>query len=184
MLLSWSWSASFGIGAPFRKYFPDSSIPSTTSPSSSPSGVRFWPWGMTALNPFAISGVTIMKMIRSTSITSIIGMTLGSDFTLVWPAILTDVATAAHRLLSLELLGKDGATKLGAHALDQVVDQLLGAVRHFGGQVLDLGGEVVVEPHRRDRDQEAERRGDQRLGDTAGDAGQAARRALRAHGLE
>src|SRR6186997_1711675 len=154
MLLSWSCSASFGIAAPFRKYLPDSSMPRTTSPSSSPSGVRFLPCGMTALNPFAISGVTIMKMISSTSITSIIGMTLGSDFTLVWPEASTDVATAAHRLLGLELLGEDRATEFGAHALDEVVDQLLGAVRHFGGQVLDLGGEVVVEPHRRDRDQE------------------------------
>src|SRR5438552_1857037 len=159
-------------------------MPSTIS--SSPSGrlSRFFPFGISALNPFAINGVTIMKMISSTSMTSIIGMTFGSDLTAVRPAELADVSTAAHRLLGLELLGEDRAAELAADALDEVVDELLRRVRHLDRQVLDLGGEVVVEPDRRDGDQEAERRGDQRLGDTAGDPRQAARRAARAHGGE
>src|ERR1051326_6371137 len=123
-------------------------MPSTTS--SWPSGrlSRFFPFGISALKPLAISGVTIMKMISSTSMMSIIGMTFGSDLTAVWPATLTDVATAAHRLLGLELLGEDRAAEFAADALDEVVDQLLRRVGHLDRQVLDLGGEVIVEPHR------------------------------------
>src|ERR1051326_6242391 len=159
-------------------------MPSTTS--SWPSGrlSRFFPFGISALKPLAISGVTIMKMISSTSMMSIIGMTFGSDLTAVWPATLTDVSTAAHRLLGLELLGEDRTAEFAPDALDEVVDELLRRVGHLDRQVLDLGGEVVVEPHRRDGHQEAERRGDQRLGDTPGDPREAARGAARAHGGE
>src|SRR3972149_1465430 len=101
--------------------------------SSSPSGrlSRLAPVGIVAWNPLAISGVTIMKMINSTSMMSIIGMTLGSALTAVSPARSADVATAAHRLLGLELLGEDRAAELAADALDEVVDQLLRAVRHL-----------------------------------------------------
>src|ERR1051325_8386095 len=123
-----------------------------------------------------MSGVTIMKMISSTSMTSIIGMTFGSDLTEVRAAELADVSTAAHRLLGLELLGEDRTAEFAPDALDEVVDELLRRVGHLDRQVLDLGGEVVVEPHRRDGYQEAQRRGDQRLRDAAGDARQAARR--------
>src|SRR5690349_5800494 len=156
-------------------------MPRTTSPSPSGRLSRFLPCGMTALKPLAISGVTIMKMINSTSMTSIIGMTFGSDLTWVRPAELADVSTAAHRLLGLELLGEDRPAELAPDALDEVVDELLRRVGHLDRQVLDLGGEVVVEPHRRDGDQEAERGGDQRLGDTARDPREAPRRAARAH---
>jgi hypothetical protein len=44
-----------------------------------------------ALNPAAMSGVTIMKMINSTSMMSIIGTTLGSDLTVVCPALPTAI---------------------------------------------------------------------------------------------
>src|SRR4029079_11527302 len=166
------------------KYRPSASMPSTTSPSPSGRFSRLVPWGMVALNPFAISGVTIMKMIRSTSMMSIIGITWVSDLIAVVPAELTDVPTAAHRLLGLELLREDRAAELAADALDEVVDQLLRRVGHLDREVLDLGGEVVVEPHRGDRDHESERRGDQRLRDTAGDTGQAARFAHGGHRVE
>ena len=49
--------------------------------SPSGRGSRFLPFGSVALNPAAISGVTIMKMISSTSMTSIIGVTLMSALT-------------------------------------------------------------------------------------------------------
>src|SRR5919205_3180152 len=134
-------------------------MPSTTSFSPSGRGSRFLPLGRVALKPAAIRGVTIMKMIRSTSITSIIGVTLMSDLTAVPPAPLpVDMATAGHRLLGLEFLGEDRTPELAPHALDEVVDQLLGAVRHFHRQIFDLGGEIVVRPHRRNRDHESERR--------------------------
>src|SRR5512134_1383428 len=168
----------------FRKYFPFASMPSTTSLSPSGRGSRFLPLGIVAWNPAAMSGVTIMKMIRSTSMTSIIGVTLMSAFTFELPALPVDMATAGHRLLGLEFLGEDRAADLGADVLDEAVDELLRGVRHLDRQVLDLGREVVVEPHGRNRDQEAERRGDERLGDTAGDAGQAARVTAGGHGVE
>src|SRR6476646_2903830 len=158
-------------------------MPSTTSFSPSGLGSRFLPLGRVALKPAAISGVTIMKMIRSTSITSIIGVTLISDLTEVPPAppLPVDMATAGHRLLGLEFLGEDRTPELAPHALDQVVDQLLGAVGHLDRQILDLGGEVVVRPHRRNRDHEAECRGDQRLGDTSRNAGETPGGPLRRH---
>src|SRR6476646_6296614 len=157
-------------------------MPRTISLSPSGRGSRFFPLGRVALNPAAINGVTIMKMIRSTSITSIIGVTLMSDLTAVPPALLpVDMATASHRLLGLEFLGEDRTPELAPHALDQIVDQLLGAVGHLDRQILDLGGEVVVRPHRRNRDHEAECRGDQRLGDTSRNAGETPGGPLRRH---
>src|SRR6476646_9779690 len=158
-------------------------MPSTTSFSPSGLGSRFLPLGRVALKPAAISGVTIMKMIRSTSITSIIGVTLMSDLTAVPPAppLPVDMATAGHRLLGLEFLGEDRTPELAPHALDEVVDQLLGAVGHFHRQIFDLGGEIVVRPCRRNRDHESERRGDEGFGDTCRDAGQTAGRPLLCH---
>src|SRR3954447_21103391 len=148
-------------------------MPRITSFSPSGRGSRFLPLGSVALNPAAISGVTIMKMISSTSMTSIIGVTLMSALTADEPAPLlpVDMATAGHRLLGLEFLGEDRTPELAPHALDQVVDQLLGAVRHLDRQILDLGGEVVVGPHGRDRHHQTEGRGDQGFRDTGGDAG-------------
>src|SRR3989441_8594552 len=159
-------------------------MPRTTSLSPSGRGSRFLPLGRVALNPAAISGVTIMKMISSTSMTSIIGVTLMSALTEPTPALPVDMATAGHRLLGLEFLGEDRTPELAPHALDEVVDQFLRGVRHLDGEVLDLGREVVVRPHRRDRDHEAEGRRDQRLGDTGRDTRQAARRALCRHAYE
>src|SRR2546422_8060997 len=132
--------------------------------SSGPSGRSSgcWPRGIVALKPAAMIGVTIMKMISSTSITSISGVTLMSALTAAAArALVTDRATGLLRLLRLELLGEDRAAELGADALDQVVDQLLGRVGHLDRQEVDLGREEVVQPHGRDRHDEAERRRDQ-----------------------
>src|SRR3954471_17164989 len=157
-------------------------MPRTTSFSPSGRGSRFLPFGNVARNPAAISGVTIMKMISNTSMTSIIGVTLMSALTADEPALLpVDMATAGHRLLGLELLREDRTPELAPHALDEIVDQLLGAVSHLDGQILDLGGEVVVGPHGGDRDHQTERRGDQGFCDTGGNAGQAAGGALLRH---
>src|SRR6266540_186836 len=123
---------------PLRKYFPYSSMPRTTSLSPSGRESRCLPLGNTALKPAAMRGVTIMKMIRSTSITSIIGVTLMSDLTAVTPLreLPVDMATAGHRLLGLEFLGEDRPTELAPHALDQIVDQFLRGIRHLDGQIL------------------------------------------------
>src|SRR5439155_398053 len=70
---------------------------------------------------FAIIGVMIMKMMSSTSITSISGVTLMSALTAdAARALVTDRATGLLRLLRLEFLGEDRAAELGADALDQV----------------------------------------------------------------
>src|ERR671912_2802271 len=113
-------------------------MPSTTSLSPSGLGSRFLPLGRVALKPAAISGVTIIKMISSTSMMSIIGTTFGSDLTDVCPAPPTlpaiaylligvtvgrarsamDVASTGNGLLGLELFGEDRAAELTANALD------------------------------------------------------------------
>src|SRR5712692_1350530 len=124
-----------------------------------------------------------MKMISSTSITSIIGVTLMSarTGTLELPV---DRATGLRRLLRLELLGEDRPTELAADALDEIVDQLLRRVRHLHREEVDLGREIVVQPHRRNRDEQAERRRDERLGDAARDGREGPRAAGGGHALE
>src|SRR5438093_11822450 len=114
-----------------------------------------------------MSGVTIMKMISSTSITSISGVTLMSALTAA-RALVADRATGLRRLLRLEFLREDRAAELRPDALDQIVDQLLRGVGHLDGEEVDLGREVVVELDRRNGDDETERWGDQRIRDTGG----------------
>src|SRR6058998_790152 len=116
-------------------------------------------------------GVTIMKMMSSTNITSIIGVTLMSALTGTRPLV-TDRATGLRRLLGLEFLREDRAAKLAADALDEVVDQLLRRVGHLDREEVDLGCEVVVQPHRRNRDDQTERRGNERFSDAARDRGE------------
>src|SRR5579859_391775 len=158
-------------------------MPSTMSSGCSAAAIRFTPSGILAWKPDAMRGAVIMKMISSTSITSAIGVTLMSALTADW--LLVDMATAAHLgRFRREILGEGAAPELGAHVLDQVVDELFARVRHFDRQEIGLGLEVVVDPHRRDRDEQAERGGDERLGDTGRDRGHAARAAARRHALE
>src|SRR2546430_2159144 len=108
-----------------------------------------------------------MKMISSTNITSISGVTLMSALTAA-RALVADRATGLRRLLRLEFLREDRAAELRPDALDQIVDQLLRGVRHLDGEEVDLGREVVVEPDRRNGDDETERGRDQRFRDTGG----------------
>ena len=56
-------------------------MPSTWSRSSSGCGLRLVPCGGMAWKPALIAGTTSMKMISRTSMTSIIGVTFGSAFT-------------------------------------------------------------------------------------------------------
>src|SRR5690349_17562384 len=74
----------------------------------------------------------------------------------------------------VELTREARPAELARHALDEVVDHLLGDVRHLGGEVVDLGLEVVVRPHGRNGDDETEGRRGERLGDTATDRGETA----------
>src|SRR5439155_27371404 len=111
--------------------------------------------GSVAWKPAAVIGVTIMKMMSNTSITSISGVTLMSALTAAL-VLATDRATGLCSLLRLEFLGEDRPSELRAHGLDQVVDELFGRVGHLHREEVDLGGEVVVQPHRRHRDEHTE----------------------------
>src|SRR6059036_4071278 len=147
-----------------RKNLPSLSMPRRIS--SGPSGrfSGFSERGIVAWKPAAMIGVTIMKMIRSTSITSISGVTLMSALTAAFAlALVADRATGLRRLLRLEFLREDRPAELRPDALDQIVDQLLRRVRHLDGEEVDLGREVVVEPDRRNGDDETERGGNQRF---------------------
>src|SRR5574342_266642 len=163
-----------------RKNFPSLSIPRRISPSFSSCFSGFSAWGMDAWKPAVINGVTIMKMISNTNITSIIGVTLMLALTGAL-ALAADRATGLRRLLGLEFLGEDRPAELRPDTADQVVDQLLRRVRHLHGDEVDLGGEVVVEPHRGNRRHEADCRRDQRFGNTAGHGAQGAAAARRRH---
>src|SRR3989454_9625223 len=112
--------------------------------------------GMVAWKAFEVRGVMIMKMIRSTSITSISGVTLMSALTAA-RALVADRATGRLRLLRLELLREDRAAELRPNALDQGVDQLLRGVGHLHREEVDLGGGGGGQPHRPDRDARAGR---------------------------
>src|SRR5579859_3740849 len=145
----------------------------------------FCSFGGSAVNPANSAGVTTMKMMSSTSMTSTIGVTFGVDWTPPPPP--ADIAIerfscaygllrdrAAARAGSVELTREPRAAKLARHALDEVVDHFLRHVCHLGREVLDLRLEVVVGPHRGNGDQQTEGRRDQRLGDTTADRGQTA----------
>src|SRR5262245_66685008 len=72
----------------------------------------------------------------------------------------------------VELARETRPAELARDALDEVVDHFLRDVRHLGGEVVDLRGEVVVRPHRRNGDEKTERRRDERFGDTTTDRGE------------
>src|SRR5688500_3713112 len=55
---------------------------------------------------------------------------------------------------------------------NQEVHEFLRRVRHFHREIVDAVNEVVVEPHRRNRDEQTERGRNQRFGDTGRDRGQ------------
>src|SRR5213593_3195721 len=134
--------------------------------SSGPSGRSsgFADRGSVVWKPAAMSGVTIMKMMSNTNITSMSGVTLMSALTAA-RALVADRATGRLGLLRLEFLGEDRPAELRPDALDQVVDQLFRGVGHLDGEEVDLRREVVVQPHRRDRHHEPEGGRDERFGD-------------------
>src|SRR5690242_7911925 len=145
---------------------PSLSIPRRISPGFSERFSGFTARGIVAWKPAVISGVTIMKMINNTNITSIIGVTLILALTAAL-ALAADRATGLARLLGLEFLREDRAAELRADAADQVVDQLFGGVGHLDRDEVDLGSEIVVEPHRRNRGDQTDGRRDERFGNTA-----------------
>src|SRR5256886_12452892 len=99
---------------PRSTLFPYTTLFRSPPPSGRFSG--FAERGIVAWKPAAIRGVTIMKMISSTSITSISGVTLMSALTAA-RALVADRATGLRRLLRLEFLREDRAAELRPDAL-------------------------------------------------------------------
>src|SRR5215467_3387589 len=90
--------------------------------------------------PFCNIGVTTMKMISRTSITSAIGVTLISELTCPRPP---------PPPIPIQL-------PLAALLLDELVDQLGRRVRHFDGERFNLVREDVVRPNCGHRHEETE----------------------------
>src|SRR5678815_4411197 len=122
--------------------------------------------------PFWSSGVTTMKMMRRTRHTSTRGVTLMSLWSLS-RLLAPPMPMRSSSCGSLRGLGGRAA------ALDEVVDQLRGAVGHLDLEPLDLVHEDIEEPDGRDRDEQAERGRDERLRDARGDRRDTARTAHR-----
>src|SRR5438132_3299874 len=95
----------------------------------------FFVFASSTLTPFCNIGVITMKMIRRTSITSAIGVTLISEVTSPLPP-----PDPIPMVLPLSL---------GLVLFDEVVDQLGRRVGHLDRERFNLIGEVVVCPHSR-----------------------------------
>src|SRR5439155_2271739 len=128
------------------------------------------------------AGVTTMKMMSSTSMTSIIGVTFGDDCTPL--PLLAAIAIgrppqgmssgllrdrAAGTAGCVEFARKAAAAELTRDALDEIVDHFFRDVRHLGREIVDLRREIVVRPDCRNRDEQTERGRNKRLGDTTSD---------------
>src|SRR5437588_5891221 len=143
-----------------------------------------------AIGAFCNIGVTTMKMMSNTSITSTMGVTLISELTLL-PSSRFAIpiipvprgqrrrndagpASAGPSFRELDRLssGRSPLRPLlllsgSAAALQEVINQFAGAVIHLHIERLHLIGEVIEHPHRRDGHKQADGRGDQRFGTTA-----------------
>src|SRR4051812_25151170 len=103
--------------------------------------------------PFCNIGVTTMKMIRRTSITSAIGVTLISEVTSPLPPL-------EPIPIGLPL------SALVAVLFDEVVDQLGRGVGHLDRERFNLVREVVVCPHCRHSHEQTESGGDESFRNT------------------
>src|SRR4029450_1288963 len=131
--------------------------------------------------PFCSMGVMTMKMISSTIMMSAMGVTLMSAMA---PPL--DPPTAIDMGVLLRE-GDRGCAPPGWRRaarrpgrplralLDEVVEQLRAGVVHLDVEPLHAAGQVVVGPDRGHRHEQAEGGGDEGLGDTGREGGDAAR---------
>src|SRR5262245_12972619 len=128
---------------------------------SSPCSTGFVVSGRSTSGPLPICGAITMKMISSTSTTSTSGVMLMAACILPGsPSCIDRPALDARHL---------GVPDLELRNLEQAVHQLRGGPVDLDVDVLELAGELVEGDDRRDRDEAAQRRRDQGLGDTARD---------------
>ncbi len=143
--------------------------------------------GSLTLTPFCSIGAMSIMMMSSTSMTSTSGVTLMSALRLPLAAevhchgetpalrrVVDAVSRRAGSAAGRETGGRDSEIAL-RRLLDEVVEELGRRVVHFDVEVLDPAGEVIVEPHRGDRDDQPERRFDERFRNTGRDRAETAR---------
>src|SRR5436309_1309389 len=111
-------------------------------------------FGRVTVMPCCNSGATSIMMMRSTSMTSTSGVTLISDLT---PPL------APPRSIPIGKSPVEPFEPFLCRLPDEEVDQLRRGVVHFDVEVLDAARQVVVEPHRGNRDDEPERGLDERF---------------------
>src|SRR6478752_2168314 len=124
--------------------------------------------GSSMFAPSLMAGVTTMKMISSTSTTSTSGVMLISGLAPL--ALFPPTATPMTQLRSSSESGRVpllGGARYGV--VLQLVEQLARGAAQRGLDAGDARVQVVEGDHRRNGDQEAEGRLDQRLGDAAHD---------------
>src|SRR5579862_111479 len=158
------------IGFAFRYSVLSRLIATTVCPDVSGLSVVLPAFGSVTATPCCSSGATIIMMMSSTSMTSQSGVTLISDLT---PPL------APPRSIAITDSWVRGTRYPLDRLANEVVDELRRGVVHLHVEVLDAARQVVIEPHRRNRDDEAERGLDERLRDTARDGADAARAAGR-----
>src|SRR4051812_17370527 len=125
-------------------------------------------------------GAMIIMMMSSTSITSTSGVTLMSDLTPPLPPSCMAMVRSPGEAMKLtapddSASGARQPDSVLRGLLDEVVHELRRRIVHFDVEVVEAAGEVVVEPHRRDGDEQPECGLDERLGNTGGYRADAAR---------
>src|SRR5438270_13891954 len=123
---------------------PLAAIAMTVCPWVSGLSTVFVALGSLTLMPCCNNGATSIMMMSSTSMTSTSGVTLISDLTPPW---------APPRSIAIQKSPNSGLRGLP----DKVVDELRRGIVHLHVEVLDATGQVVVEPNRRNRNNEPER---------------------------
>src|SRR5579864_9211973 len=144
---------------------PPSSMETRIRPLSSPCWVGFSVFGKRTSGPFRICGAITMKMINSTSTTSTSGVTLMDACILAPSPSRIRILLRIYRHLVHRHLG---------HPLYELLRRLVEAIHHLGCSPIHLdveilypAREVVESGDGRDRDEDAQRRRDQGLGDAA-----------------
>src|SRR5580765_1425702 len=163
-------------------------------------GVGLSTFAMSTLTPFCNMGVTTMKMISRTSITSTMGVTLMSELTfepssrfaiaiarylLYFPAAVrsSELSAFSWEGPALENSSAGQATHCGnqtervlpanvAALFQEVIDQFARRVVHLHVERFHATGQIIEHHDGRDGDEQPDSRRNQRFRDTAGDCSQ------------
>src|SRR5262245_18440335 len=123
--------------------------------------------GSRTATPCCNIGATSIMMMSSTSMTSTSGVTLMS--------LLTPPLAPPRSIAIGQISIKFRISRPSGRLLDEVVDELRRGVIHLHVEVLDARGQVVVDPDRGNRDDQAERGLDERFRNTDRDGADAGR---------